>query len=97
MKIELVRYSQDVSVDTTVSDTTSYLVFRSGTREFRVRVMPETIEDLVRETVEAQPPKPMVVAEVHEDPPMGVENDPYDQDEFYDSPPPDLSDGVPSV
>jgi hypothetical protein len=96
VKIELVRYSQDVSVDTTVSDTTSYLVFRSGTREFRVRVMPETIEDLVRETVEAMVPKPIVVAEV-DDTPVGVENDPFDQDEFYDSPPPDLADGVPSV
>ena len=58
--IELIRYFQDVSVDEEGSEPLSFLVFRqrkSGVpdREFRVRVIEETIADLAREIIRSNP------------------------------------------
>lgn len=83
MNIELIRYSQDVSVDN--RDVTSFLVFRkNGGDEFRVRVSDETIKDLVLKLGEDEAPisKDKPTIRVSDD--VMVGNDELDKDDLDD-------------
>lgn len=75
MATELIRYSQDVDMADTTK-VTNFLVLRDHGREFRIRVSAETIQDLVKELLNAPiiklngiPPPPsqtMIISEPDE-------------------------------